>query len=368
MSKKSESKTPQYDPHSPPGRPWTRPDEASAFYGSSSWKIFLSLMTGTFPSANYHGQSEGNHTPLQFLRVLDALHVIIGSAAIRNALREGLAAFVDPKWINRSRLHDQDQPTVGFRGMCGQIGAWDDLLFGWLLAKYGELLRAQGKLAFHRSPLVCNHALSLSPYHPEDPPLIQQVPNVVDRSGNGDGNKNATHSSIIELDTFVSAYQYLLAIDTYLFQGEAREAIVAIMRALGQFSNVAGNHARTCFDFSPESLIGRVTKARTAQFDTYGWSESGENAEIARLNANDLLCPEVSPGGGGEWYIAGEIVRSMQAEKHEEYVRLMGLGVHLFDSPQICLSAMVNAALPITATEQATPGPQAQAEPTSGVQ
>jgi CRISPR-associated protein Cst2 len=71
-----------------------------------------------------------------------------------------------------------------------------------------------------------------------------------------------------------------------------------------------------------------------AGFDTYGFREDGSFPELSRVRPDDLP--------GAELWVAGEIVRTMDAEERE---RLAGQGVHLYESPQLALAAIADAAL-----------------------
>ena len=74
--------------------------------------LFATVLTYPAPSANYRGESELNRTVIQ--KVTDGRfdYPIISPEAMRNALREILAAYGLP--CNRSRLHDEEQLAVTF--------------------------------------------------------------------------------------------------------------------------------------------------------------------------------------------------------------------------------------------------------------
>ena len=318
---------------------WERPDGASAFHVGSSVKLFVSIRTSAFVWSNYRGRVEGNINTLQMVTVGEEMYPVVGPAALRNGLREGLSEEIGHENMNGYRLHNQGQPARGFRGPCGEIEAADDVIFGYLRSKDLDVCLSRGILNFARSVIAVNYGLGLSTIKQEYG--LQQAPVTVDRSGAA--NQNATHSSLLEPQFVHTAFQFVFAVDTFQLQAKYRDAAVGLIRTLCQFANVAGNHARTYFDMSPESVMGRVTKARTPQFNTYAWTEQGENTEIARLNENDLLHPKVCPNGGKEWYIGGKIVRDMPTEERQ---RLIGLGVNLFESPQACLLDMIEKAIP----------------------
>ena len=55
----------------------------------------------------------------------------------------------------------------------------------------------------------------------------------------------------------------------------------------------------------------------------YGFDPDGSFSELSRINGSDL--------DGSEWWIGGEIVRTMDAKERK---RLEQAGAHLFDNPQ----------------------------------
>jgi CRISPR-associated protein Cst2 len=66
-----------------------------------------------------------------------------------------------------------------------------------------------------------------------------------------------------------------------------------------------------------------------AGYDTYGFDEKGNFPELKRINANDL--------SGNEFWIGGELARSMPAE---ERARLEKEEVKFYDNPQKLLEAV----------------------------
>ena len=78
---------------------------------------------------------------------------------------------------------------------------------------------------------------------------------------------------------------------------------------------------------SPASIVARLTPNLVAGYDTYGFDDMGDFAELERINKNDLP--------GDEFWLGGEIVRNMTADERK---RLEGEGVKLYDNPQKLLA------------------------------
>jgi CRISPR-associated protein Cst2 len=132
-----------------------------------------------------------------------------------------------------------------------------------------------------------------------------------------------------------TAYQYpfALALADCLQHG-GKEWTASLLKAIGELSNVAGGHARAYYEMAPRSVVARLTPQLVAGFDTYGFDEGGGFPELARLHAGDLP--------GSEFWIGGEIVRSLSKEQRE---RLAGEKAHLNDNPQVLLHELAAAAL-----------------------
>ncbi len=131
------------------------------------------------------------------------------------------------------------------------------------------------------------------------------------------------------LDIRRSEYPFALAIEDCLGAKEGNTWTKALLKAIGELSNVAGGHARAYFEMAPRSVVARLSPSLVAGFDTYGFDDQGKFAELARIQKDDLP--------GREFWIGGEIVRGMSdADK----TRLKSEGVRLFDNPQRLLEVI----------------------------
>lgn len=286
----------------------------------SSLNLFATALTYPAPSSNYRGESEENRTILQKITIGDHEHTIISPAAIRNALREILAARGLP--TNRRRLHDEDQLAVEFKDFPDADTYADDFLFGFLVADKKAIKASKGRPYKRDSVLRMNLAVSVLPYRFDA--TFHQSP----KNAGGSPWSNSSSSALIHREVHHTAYQYPFALAGQDFaQGKGRAWGGELLRAIGELSGVAGGHAASLYDMAPRSIVARVGPGLVAGYDTYGFKADGSFPELRRLSAGDLP--------GEEFWIGGEIVRQMDPG---ERGRLEGLGAHLHENPQRLLS------------------------------
>jgi CRISPR-associated protein Cst2 len=110
----------------------------------------------------------------------------------------------------------------------------------------------------------------------------------------------------------------------------------ALLRAIGELNDVAGNHARSYFEMAPASIVLRLTGQLVAGYNTYGFDSSGNYPEVIEGILNGDY-------PGGEFYIGGKIVKDMDGKRADE---LKGKGVTLDRDPRRLLAAVGEKALP----------------------
>lgn len=286
---------------------------------STQRNLFATVLTYAAPSANYRGESEENRTVLQKISRGGHDYTVISPEAMRNALREILAGYGLP--MNRSRLHDEDQLAVEFKAFPDAGIYADDFLFGFLVADQKAVKANKGKPAKRDSVLRMNLAVALTPYRYNA--TFHQSPINAGQSP----WKNASTSALLHREVSYTAYQYPFALagrDCSL--GGGPEWTKALLKAIGELSDVAGGHARAFYEMAPASLVARLTPCLAAGFSTYGFNADRAFPELARIKAGDLP--------GGEFYIAGELARNMA---ESERARLESEGVTFHDNPQTML-------------------------------
>lgn len=297
--------------------------------------LFATVLTYTAPSANYRGESAENRAVIQKITRERHEYAIISPEAIRNALRETLRSLGLP--CNRTRLHDEEQLAVKFTEYPDPEKYADDFFMGWLIAATGkdrekirkelkEKTRDPGKFTFKRDSVVrMNMAVALEPYRHDS--VFTQSPLNVDSPW-----KNADSSQLLHRETAVTAYQYPLALNLEDCRGKA-EWTKMLLKAIGQLNNVAGNHARSYFEFSPASIVLRLTNQLVAGFDTYGFRTRDGKHEL----------PEIIDGiqkgdyPGAEFYMGGKVVKDLDEAITKD---LKTKGVELDRSPQRLLETV----------------------------
>jgi CRISPR-associated protein Cst2 len=290
----------------------------------ASKNLFATVLTYAAPSSNYRGESEENRTVLQKITKGNAEYTVISPESMRNALREILAGWNLP--MNRTRLHDEGQLAVEFKDYPDATKFADDFLFGYMVADEKSMKDRPSK---RDSVLRMNLAVALAPYRFDA--TFHQSPLNAGKSP----WKNATTSALIHREIAHTAYQYPFALAgrDCAASKDGPGWAKSLLKAIGQLSNVAGGHARSYYEMAPRSIVARLTPSLVAGFDTYGFDDKGGFPELSRVKAGDLP--------GREVWLGGEIVRTLPADERK---RLEGEGVHLYDSPQVLLEKIGEAA------------------------
>ncbi|MDX2033397.1 MAG: type I-B CRISPR-associated protein Cas7/Cst2/DevR [Blastocatellia bacterium] len=287
--------------------------------------LFATVLTYAAPSSNYRGESEENRTVMQKITRGGKEYSIISPESMRNALREMLASSGVP--CNRKRLHNEDQLAVEFKEFPNADKYADDYLLGYMVADKEAIKKNSGKPAKRDSVLRMNLALALTPYRFNA--IFHQSPL---NAGNSPW-KNSSTSALIHREVAHTAYQYPFALSYRDCHGQP-EWTKALLKAIAELNEVAGGHARSYFEMAPASIVARLTPSLVAGFDTYGFNEKGGFAELDRINENDLP--------GSEFWVGGEIVRSMKGEERD---RLKTEKVNLYENPQKLLADLAEAFL-----------------------
>lgn len=276
--------------------------------------LFATILTYAAPSSNYRGEREENRTVLQKIAKGKQEYTVISPESMRNALREMLikAGLL----CNRTRLHDQDQLAVEFKEFPNSEKYADDFLFGFMVADNDAIKKNKGLPSKRDSILRMNMAVALTPYRFDA--TFHQSP----LNAGASPWKNSSTSALLHREVAHTAYQYPFAL-AYADCKNKPEWVQALIQAISQLSDVAGGHARSYYEMAPKSIVARLTPNLVAGYNTYGFNEHEEFIELTRINANDLP--------GDEFWIGGEIVRSMSSQQQEYFENQ---GVHLYENPQ----------------------------------
>lgn len=303
--------------------------------------LFATVLTYPAPTANYRGESELNRTVIQ--KVTDGRfdYPIISPEAMRNALREILASkYQLPS--NRERLHDEEQLAVRFADYPDADKFADDFLFGYLVAAgskdrgkiLDEIKKKRSKAAadeftFKRdSVLRMNLAKALEPYRFNS--VFTQSP----LSTKDSAYQNSPTSALLHRETAHTAFQYPFALNGEDCKSKP-DWVKALLKAIGELSDVAGNHARSYFEMAPASLIVRLTPQLVAGYQTYGFKPDGSFPEVI-----DGILHEPTPDyPGDEFYLGGKIVKDMPEERVQALTKR---GVTVDRDPRRLLDTVAN--------------------------
>lgn len=302
--------------------------------------VFATVLTYPAPSANYRGESEESRSIIQKVTVGRHEYAIISPEAMRNALREMLRLYGLPS--NRERLHNEDQLAVKFAEYPDPTRFADDFFFGYLLALEAkkraepEKVRGKGYPIKRDSLLRMNLAKSLQPYRHDavftQSPINKESP-----------WQNASTSALLHREMCDTAFQYPMAFNLLDVFGEhlpgpkvevRKQWFAAMLRALAELTDVAGNHARSLFHMAPASIVIRVTERLVPGFDSYGFQVDDKKA---------VSYPEVTEGilkgdfPGEEFHIGGTMIKQMGEADQKA---LADKGAHLYRTADRALATV----------------------------
>lgn len=275
-------------------------------------QLFGTVLTYTAPTANYRGESELNRTVIQKITDGRFDYPIISPEAMRNALREILKTYGFP--CNRERLHDEEQLAVRFESLPDPDKYIDDFIFGYLIAAsakdrktFRESIakdrskKAADAFTFKRdSVLRMNLAKALEPYRFNS--VFTQSP----LSAKDSAYKNSDTSALLHRETSHTAFQYPFALNGNDCESKP-DWTKALLKAIGELSGVAGNHARSYFEMAPASIVARLSNQLVAGYQSYGFQVDGSFPEVF----NGILRDPTPDYPGSEFYIGGKIVKDM---------------------------------------------------------
>jgi len=248
--------------------------------------VFGSIATGFGCAANNRGETEGNITTLQKLLWKGQVHTTVSAEAIRWALRyywqtNGLP--VNRVWRDEKENHEWQDPGWTGWDKNGKTYIDDDLL-GFMKAEGAKEEGGKGKTTKRRGVLEICRAISTTPY-------------AGDISFNAkSGEKERT--SLYGTEFHATRYQYGFAMTPERLREKTR--CLDALSGLASLGEVAGNHSRFLFDFSPESIVLRISEDPAPRI-LYVFRERNEKIDvpdlIQKVAAGDILVEELFIGG-----------------------------------------------------------------------
>lgn len=272
-----------------------------------STHIHAAILTSHGVAANNRGLTEGNITTLQKLVWgTGRVHSTVSAEAIRFALRQRFQEVGEK--LNRTfnasdRCNEWADPD--FKHWSEHL---DDDLLGYMSAKAaGE--EGEKNTRARRSALEVSRAVSLSPW------LGDATFNAASPGATPSAQKKGANPVPYGTEMHATRYQYGLSLTPGHLREKSRAATA--LRSLCALGTVAGNHARFLFDFSPESVVIRVTQDPAPRllycFDQDESGKVGLAALVQRVRQKDIL--------PGELFIGGPILLGLD----EETRKLLGI-------------------------------------------
>ena len=259
-----------------------------------SQHLFATIVTHHGTAANNRGESDGNITTLQKLLWQGQVHTTVSAEAVRFAFRRRLASAekTNRQWDEDKRTNTwQDHQFKGWKQADGKSFIDDDLL-GYMTAEAAKEEGKAGSANVRRAVLEVTRAISLLPWA-GDVTFNAASPGATPSAAKK-GNNPVPYGT----ELHATRYQYGVALTPERLRKKER-ANVAIT-ALCELAEVAGNHGRFLFDFSPESVIFRLTDDPAPRI-LYIFEQDGQTIDAPvlqdRVEAEDINASELVLGG-----------------------------------------------------------------------
>ena len=294
-----------------------------------SLHIHGAIVTHNGVGSNNRGENEGNITTLQKLLWNEEVHTTVSAEAIRWAVRYRWQT----KGLNVRRVWDDQHENYGrwdaaHEKCIEQIDFdaekyIDDDLMGFMRAEAakaevgaeeGGAKKKRGKgepapknpIDKRRGVLEVARAVSLTPY----------AGDVTFNAKAGEKNKTSLYAT----EVHATRYQYGFSLTPERLQGPKQERAAEAVEALVNLGEVAGNHSRFLYDFSPESVALRITQDPSPRF-LYCFEDQGGQISAAKL-VRAVRCGDIAPG---ELIVGGALADT------KDGAELKKLGVAVFE-------------------------------------
>lgn len=254
-----------------------------------SLHIFGTILTPMAPAANNRGESDGNITTLQKLLWNSQVHTTVSSEAIRWAIRyywqkQGLS--VNRVWNDDTENTEwKDSKFESWTSENGNVFIDDDVL-GFMRAEGAkkESGDKKGHTDKRRGVLEISRAISLTPY----------AGDVTFNARSGEKDRTSLYGT----EVHSTRYQYSFAFTPNRLKD--RTHAKSILSAISSLGEVAGNHSRFLFDFSPESVVLRITEDPAPRI-LYCFEEFNGKITVndlaRKIRAGDIKEEELYVGG-----------------------------------------------------------------------
>jgi CRISPR-associated protein Cst2 len=287
--------------------------------------LYGTILTSESVAANNRGDNIGNTTTLQKVFHQDDLHTSVSAESIRFAIRyrfqlEGMK--VNREYDSSAGKLEYEDEKRTYWNSNGDVFIDDDLM-GFMdaaaakkesedeaaeaadlateqiaPAKGAKKVRAKGTTTKRTSPLAVGRAVSLRPYRGE-------------LSFNAvSGEKVKGKPSLYNAEMHTTEYQYSFGLN--LNDVVKKENIGHLLDAIVDPPPVAGNHSRFAYDFSPASIVLRVTSAHSSKIQNcFEHNEETRGYTVARL-IHRVVSGDIP---AGELIVGGELAATEEGKK-----------------------------------------------------
>jgi CRISPR-associated protein Cst2 len=289
------------------------------------WHLFGNIVTRCGTAANNRGEAERNITTLQKLWWQGETHTTVSAEAIRWALRcywQNSGYLVNRSW-------NDDRNDFSFEeANFDAVKFIDDDVLGYMRAEAAKLenfeqrsestQEPQNRAGRNRKNDATKETKGKS--KPKGASLTRRGVLEVTRAVSttaylGESTFNALsgkkgRTSLYGTEVHATRYQYGFAMTPDQLKDKSH--ICAVLDGLASLGEVAGNHSRFLYDFSPESIILRWTHDFSPRF-LYCFEEGETNtitipSLIQQITAEDIDPKELWVGGPvaallGEWRV-----------------------------------------------------------------
>ncbi len=286
--------------------------------------LFGNILTGYGTAANNRGENEGNITTLQKILWKGEVHTTVSAEAVRWALRYYWQTAGDGYAVNRQWDDDKNDNVWQNANFDDELYIDDDVL-GFMRAEgakaeasdepkpKGKKAAPKGTTTAKRGVLEVTRAVSTTPY----------AGDITFNAASGQKGRTSLYGT----EVHATRYQYGFALTPERLKNKSR--IIAVLDGLSSLGEVAGNHSRFLYDFSPESLVLRWTHDFSPRILYCFEEKEGEISigELVRKVKNQDIEPQ-------ELWIAGAITELQEVEELEE------LGVNIFPGIKLAVQSM----------------------------
>ncbi len=260
--------------------------------------VFANIVTDYGTAANNRGETEGNMTTLQKLIWKGGVHTTVSAEAIRFEIRRHLAdseaAGTNRNWDEATRVNDWSDPSFKAWSKAKGDTYIDDDVLGFMSAEAAKEENTKGTANVRRAVLEVTRAVSLTPW-PGDTTFNAASPGATPSAA-----KKGVNPVPYGAEIHATRYQYGIAMTPDRLRNSDRAA--KTLRAIASLRTVAGNHGRFLFDFSPASIVFRITDDPAPRllycFDSHDAGQTVDARELLRrVEAEDIAGSELIVGG-----------------------------------------------------------------------